>query len=473
MSASRLAALGIFCVGGLLLFALGLFWIGDRRQLFGDNVGLSAEFHNVSGISPGALVRISGLDAGEVLEVEIPVAPQAPFRVHFRTAARFLPVLRTDSVVSIQTDGIVGNKFLQVEAGTDAAAAVGDGTTLPSREPIELSDLLAQATGAIATANEAIGDIRVGIDQTVHAVLELNEQTIGTVRTVGNQVNRFAENANGVSDDVRAIVSNVRSGRGAVGRLLNDDTIYDDLRVMATEGQQVTRNLKDVSGDLAAISDDLKARDLGGKIEQVTDGIKTLTQEAVGAVRSFQGADGASGNLLATMRQTLNNANEAMANLAEDSEALKRNWFFRGFFNQRGFFDLDAVGVREYQEGRFLSDRQKVSEWIDGAVLFATNGEGRDYLTDDGKRRLNLAMSRFLLYSKNEPFIIESWAGAGSDPETILKSRERAILVSEYLVDTFELKSNYVATMPMNAGIPQGAVRDGVGLVLYAPKPRK
>jgi len=75
-------------------------------------------------------------------------------------------------------------------------------------------------------------------------------------------------------------------------------------------------------------------------------------------------------------------------------------------------------------------------------------------------------------YSKNEPFIIESWAGSGSEPERILRARERAIKVSEYLIDKFELKPNYVAIMPMNAvESADGHSRDGIGLVLFAPKP--
>ena len=81
-------------------------------------------------------------------------------------------------------------------------------------------------------------------------------------------------------------------------------------------------------------------------------------------------------------------------------------------------------------------------------------------------------MAGFLKYSKNEPFVIESWAGAGGEPDRVLRSRERAIMVSEYLLKKFALKPNYVAIMPMNAsGLPDVQERDGIGLVLFAPKP--
>ena len=67
MSASRQVALGVFLIGGLILFGFGLFWIGDRRQLFSESIDLYTEFANISGLARGAKVRVAGLDAGEVL----------------------------------------------------------------------------------------------------------------------------------------------------------------------------------------------------------------------------------------------------------------------------------------------------------------------------------------------------------------------------------------------------------------------
>ena len=170
----------------------------------------------------------------------------------------------------------------------------------------------------------------------------------------------------------------------------------------------------------------------------------------------------------------LTSANETMANFADNSEALKRNFLFRGFFNKRGYFDLDELTVQQYNDGRFLPDRQKVSEWVDSRDLFTASPDGKEWLTDEGRKKLDFAMVGFLKYSKTEPFVVESWAGFGGEPERVLRSRERAIMVSEYLVKKFALKPNYVAIMPMNAsGASDGQSRDGVGLVLFTLKPTR
>ena len=87
MSAPKNIALGVFLVAGLILFAVGLFWIGDRRQLFTQRVELNTEFSNISGLARGAKVRVAGLDAGEVLDIQVPPNPEARFRIRFRASS--------------------------------------------------------------------------------------------------------------------------------------------------------------------------------------------------------------------------------------------------------------------------------------------------------------------------------------------------------------------------------------------------
>src|SRR5262245_55677906 len=474
MSASGKMALGIFLVVGLLLFGVGLFWIGDRRQLFNENIELYTEFSNISALTRGAKVRVAGLDAGEVLDIEIPPNPDAKFRVRFRTVADFRTILRTDSQASIQNDGLVGSKFLQVGAGTRAGMPITSGATIPSREPVEVADLIARVNDTVKIVNDAVVDIRGGVDDTVKTILNLTAQTTQVVSDVSEQVDKFATTGNALAGDVRVIVGNVRNGQGTIGQLINDDKLYQQLRATAEETNRVVANFKSTSDDLSAISNDLKNRDLGAKVDRVANNMENLTREAIAAIRSFQGPEGASGGLMAEVRQTLTSANETMANFADNSEALKRNFLFRGFFNNRGYFDLDELTVQQYNDGRFLPDRQKVSEWVNSTDLFTASPDGKERLTDEGRKKLDYAMVGFLKYSKNEPFVVESWAGLGGEPERVLRSRERAIMVSEYLVKRFALKPNYVAIMPMNAsGVSEGQLRDGVGLVLFAPKPTR
>ena len=66
MTHTRLIGVGAFVIGGILLFAVGLFMIGNRRMLFVDRFQVDAEFAKVTGLQKGAIVRVSGMDAGEI-----------------------------------------------------------------------------------------------------------------------------------------------------------------------------------------------------------------------------------------------------------------------------------------------------------------------------------------------------------------------------------------------------------------------
>ena len=113
---------------GFVLFAVGLFMIGDRRMLFGDTFDVYAEFASVAGLENGAKVRVGGHGCGRSRRrSRCPRVAVGEFRVRMRLRDDLHQLIRVDSVASIQNDGLVGNKFVQIEAGTDPSPLVADG----------------------------------------------------------------------------------------------------------------------------------------------------------------------------------------------------------------------------------------------------------------------------------------------------------------------------------------------------------
>src|SRR3954469_6355327 len=172
-------AMGAFVVGGLLLFGFGLFLIGDRRMLFSKSAEFYTEFAQINALEAGAKVRVGGMDAGEIVEVRVPPGPGSKFRVKFRIIEKLFPVVRTDSVASIQTDGLLGNKFLLIDIGTTGVAAPG--YTLFSREPFEIGDLLAKIRGTVTAIDDTVGEVKGDVTnatQTVAAAAQHVDQII-------------------------------------------------------------------------------------------------------------------------------------------------------------------------------------------------------------------------------------------------------------------------------------------------------
>lgn len=441
MNRFRAAAVGAFVIAGILLFGAGLFLIGDRRMLFSDTFEVYAEFANISGLQDGAKVRVAGMDAGEVETIHVPPGPSAPFRVKLRIREDMHPIIRVDSVATIQTDGLVGNKFVQVDAGTDQAAVVAPGGTVRSREPFDLSAMLQRMSETVDLVTTTIQDLKGGLDQALGSVTDTAVQAQTLMNDIGAEARTIMASAQKVSGDLSVIVRNARGGKGTVGKFLTDDSLYVSAKSLIADAEKAVANLREASAD------------------------------AKEAVQDLRGENGPMKGIAGGLQQTLASARDAMSDLAENTEALKRNFFFRGFFNRRGYFDLDEISVQQYRQGALeTGDRRVLRIWVSAAVLFEQDAEGRERLSEQGQKRLDSAMSAYVKYPRNSPFVVEGYAHEGTADRRFLLSRTRAKLVRDYIVAKFGLDPNYVATMAMGEeaeGSPSGNRWDGVALALF------
>ncbi len=445
MPQSRLAAVGAFVIGGLLLFAVGLFLIGNRRMLFSDTIQIYAEFHEIAALANGATVRVAGMDAGEVDEIRVPGGPGGRFRVRMRVREDLHPLIRLDSVASIQNDGLVGNKFVQIESGSDQSPQVpGDGT-IKSQEPFDISDLMQMMSDTLVTVNAMLLDVKGRVDESLVVLTSTVRDAQGLMNDMGGELQQILVAARRVSTDINTIVSNVQEGRGTVGKFLNDDALYASVKSIASDAETAMATVREAS------------------------------IEAKAAIADLRGDKGPVKGLTGDVQQTLQSARDAMTDLAETTEALKRNFLFRGFFNRRGYFDLDDVTVAEYREGALTKDRRALRIWLRADLLFERDENGTERLTEGGKTRLDSAMSQFLRYPKKSPFVVEGYAQDATGDVRYLASRARSQLVREYLVGKFQLDTSYVATMAMGATAedsPSGTAWDGVALALFVASGR-
>src|SRR5688572_31994236 len=104
---ARLVGVGVFVLGGLLLFTLGLFMIGDRQMAFAKKFIVYTEFKKITGLQPGAVVRVSGAKAGSITQILPPETPDEKFRVELAITEALHHLVRTDSVATIETEGLV------------------------------------------------------------------------------------------------------------------------------------------------------------------------------------------------------------------------------------------------------------------------------------------------------------------------------------------------------------------------------
>jgi phospholipid/cholesterol/gamma-HCH transport system substrate-binding protein len=469
MGRSKSVAVGIFVLGGFLLFVVGLFMIGDRRQLFSSSIELYAEYLEVGGLLVGAPVKVGGLGAGEVLSINVPPNPESRFKVTFRVLEKFRPLLRTDSVATIQTDGIVGNKFLQVDAGTSAGAEVVNGSMIQSREPFEFADLMQQVSDTVGTVNQTVSEVKEDFEKTIQTITETTERAGTLITNVSDEVTGVAAAGNRISNDVSDIVAGVKAGEGTVGKLFTDDQLYRNLRASADDIGKTVQNFRQTSNEVQEMVTDLKTRGLVDDVDQTIANVKDMSERAKKAISDFQPDEG--GGLMTDMRQTLASARVTMENMSENTEALKRSFFFRGYFKDRGFYDLNSISTEDYKTGIAAPGYPQKREWLHVNELFFVDPEGKEVLSDEGKKKADEAMAALLPHAKDQPIMVEGYAGEGTAADQFLKSNERAHLIRDYLLERFALRANYVGIMPMGSVKPEisgGQPWEGVSVVLFS-----
>src|ERR1700679_2277218 len=150
---NRNITVGIFVVAGAALFTLGIFLIGIQHKAFARHFAVYTEFANLDGVAKGTKVRVAGMDAGEVVDIGVPYRPPGKFRLKLSIEQRLHVLVRTDSVVTIATEGVVGDKFLLVHQGGQQTSEAASLTTLPSKEPLDLSDLMEKSAVMLKDVN--------------------------------------------------------------------------------------------------------------------------------------------------------------------------------------------------------------------------------------------------------------------------------------------------------------------------------
>ena len=454
-------AMGAFIVGGLLLFGFGLFLIGDRRMLFSKSAEYYTEFAQVSALESGAKVRVAGMDAGEVVEVRAPSGPGSTFRVKFRIVEKLFPVIRTDSIASIQTDGLLGNKYLLIDIGTTGMASPR--YTLRSREPFEIGDLLAKIRETVTAIDATVGEVKGDVVDATQTVAEAAKHVDQILVTAQAPVARFTAAASNVSEDVGAIIAHIRAGEGTIGKLVNDDGVYSSLSASAKEIQLAMENLRQTSAEVKELVSRFKSGEVPADIERTMKNVGESSERIKLLVSGFQPERGGGDGITGDLRATLGSAREAMSDLAENLEALKHSFFFRGFFKDRGFYDLASLSPVEYQSKQFEKNVTKERVWVRHDELFTLKANGSEELSDPGRKKLNAMMANFLRFTRDRAVIVEGYAAAGTLDEQFLLSRERATKVRNYLVKRFSLSPDYVGVMPMGAVSEYG---NGIALVL-------
>jgi phospholipid/cholesterol/gamma-HCH transport system substrate-binding protein len=322
---------------------------------------------------------------------------------------------------------------------------------LARKEQIEISAVIAKVTGLADQANTAIGDLRVKADGALDAI----------TATVNN--------ANGV-------VTGIRRGKGTMGMLLNDKQTADDVKGTVANARQASINLNKASLQATAVIADFQSRNLFQKAGDTLDSAKNAagqldqSSQQVNAMLNEARAPEPSGeNAAENLRESLSNINTTTANIADDTEALKHEFFFKGFFKTRGFYSLQDLSPQQYRTNAYFQNHSHQRAWLAAGEAFATDSNGKEFLSTAGKQQIDQIVGSLKDSVVDQSIVVEGYSNQASPANQIALSRARSLLVAHYLETRFHLYAKNIGVMPLNNSAPSYSGKstwDGACIVL-------
>ena len=308
--------LGAFVLAGLLFLVFLLYMIGRDSNLFGDTYVLKARFENTQGLVSGNNVRYSGIQSGTVKKVKI--LNDTVIEVTMVIDTKMKTIIRKNAIASIGTDGLVGNKLVNITASKQPAPLAEEGDILPSKKAVNTDEMLQ----TLYKSNNDIAIIAAELKTTVQRINNssalwalLNDKSIPQdLRIAVANIRLATGKADNMANNLNVIITDVKNGKGSVGAILTDTSFAKNLNAAIMK-------IKDVGDD---------ADSLAGEINKLVAGIRQDLNTGKGTFNALL----KDSLMVIKLNESLENIQKGTDGFNQNMEALKHNFLLRGYFRK-------------------------------------------------------------------------------------------------------------------------------------------
>jgi phospholipid/cholesterol/gamma-HCH transport system substrate-binding protein len=305
--------LGIFVIIGLFVFIIAIYFIGDKQKMFGKTYHLHSVFNNINGLQLGNNVRYSGVNVGTVRSIEM--INDSTINVDMIIDKSNFKFIKKNAIAIIGSDGLVGNKIINIIPGRGYFPSVQEGDEIKSINKVNTDDML-------------------------------------------NTLDVTNKNASQLTLDLLKITKQINDGKGTVGMLIKDTIVANEIKTTISNLKQTSKGTNELIHHANQIVIDLnqknniigvlrdsttgtKIKNIISTIDQLSTKINTITQNLDKTILNIKDGKGALNylsndpKLVQKIDSTMTNINGASYRLNENLEALKHNFLFRSYFRKQ------------------------------------------------------------------------------------------------------------------------------------------
>jgi phospholipid/cholesterol/gamma-HCH transport system substrate-binding protein len=309
--------LGIFVLLGLAGLVALLYFIGMKQNLFGKNVPVNAHFRNVSGLRVGNNVRYGGINVGTVRKIAI--VNDTSILVNMQVDEKIAPLLKSNDMATLGTDGLMGNRVVNIEPGPPGGEPLPVNGFFRAREALDMDEMLRTLDVTNRNVAAMSEDLmltvqRISRSVTIWQILE-DPSLPQDVRTALRNVREASQRANSLVAEVQGVIREVASSEEGLIALMKDSTLGRDLHA-------ATASLREVGAQAEA---------LGVTLNQTAATLQSDLDSGKGPFQALL----RDSSLSESLQRSLHSVESGTGQFNQIMEALRNNFLLKGYFRRK------------------------------------------------------------------------------------------------------------------------------------------
>jgi len=227
---------GIFLFVGLLAVMITILMMGGGQSLFAKTYKVYLEVNDTSGLAKGAAVRSGGVKVGLVEEIDFSQSFEN-VRITLKIDETYRQRIKEDSLVTLQTQGVLGDKYIEITSGSPGSAPLATGGTIGVAAGKDLSAVFAEGSDALQLLKENLANLKVltaslARKNQMEAIMGNLNETTSNLRDITKKLNssNVMENLGQTMKNLQTVTDKMKNGEGTIGALMSDASLYEDLK---------------------------------------------------------------------------------------------------------------------------------------------------------------------------------------------------------------------------------------------------
>lgn len=245
-SNNRTFKVGFLVFSSLTILIITIYLIGSKDNLFASKITVYSAFQDIKGVVVGNNVRFSGINVGTVKSIEMNAENTVVLSLSI--AEKYAKFIYKDCLVEIGQDGFVGNKLINISSGNISSGRIHDADTLVAKHGIDYENILSQAGEIIVSAKSTVESLN-----SILAKIDSGKGDIGRLLNEDNLTSELeiaTKKLNSMLANIDGITQKINKGEGDIGKLINDNKLTDKANSILTSLEQTLVQTNQITSDL-------------------------------------------------------------------------------------------------------------------------------------------------------------------------------------------------------------------------------